>query len=179
MKYTSKEFAKDLSKLNSMLDAYYKKHSAGPMEGGAKKAKKATKATKSMKGGKREEGTRTFRVHTIEGRAVEPEQGGTYVISEAGNPGDAARKAFRAVCQGANREGAQHKHKNKVNIGKSKCEFVFTLQEKTRGSSHKIYGPYKGVRKNLPKPIEVKGIKGGPKIVRKHTYEVKLIELDL
>lgn len=174
MRYSSAQLEKDIKELDRLLEKYNNN-----MEGGAKRKRKAKKTktpkktakkttkkgARKQKGGRVVEGRRTFRMHTIEGRAVPAEEGGTYVIKEAGTPLDAARKAFKAACRRGDKEAKKT----------TNCALEFTIIEKTRGSDHKVYGPYKGRRTKLAKPVEVQGIKGGPKIVRKFKYDVELM----
>ena len=167
MGYTSQQFKKDLHALNQMLDAHNKKmnkHSGGKKtrHHTGHKGGSANNNNNSMTGGRiPKEGDRTFRLNTIDGKHIKPEEGGNYVIKAGkGTPLDAARKAFRSRCQASGKSGV--------------CAFVFTIQEKTRGSDKKIYGPYRGKRVKLAKPEHLKF--KGREVIREFKYEVELKE---
>ncbi len=73
-------------------------------------------------------------------------------------PLTAARHAYAVLCRKAKGD---------------KCTHKFYIQETTRGSNKKVYGPYLGKRKKRAKPMTVM-IKG-KKIVYKYDTSVKLL----
>ena len=121
--YSEKMFKKDLSELEKLVNNY------------------------NAKGGS--SGKRSFRVVDVDGKPIKAgsRMSGRYHIKHDQNPGDAANKAYTALC-------------NKMNKRNASCRCNFSLKETTRGSKHKVYGPYLGTRKKLSKPIKVKFPKG-------------------
>ena len=83
---------------------------------------------------------RKFKIVEINGKTVE--HTGRY--SAKHTPEQAAKKAVRAACD------------HLGNLKKPKCELTLKIQEVTRGSDKKVYGPYVGTRKKLSKPIIIK-----------------------
>jgi len=83
-----------------------------------------------MIGGASEE--RHFRVVELSGKKVEI---GGVSITGAASPSSAARKLLSSI---AHEKGL--KKMNKLKLGK----VHFKIQEYTRGSKHKVYGPYVG-----------------------------------
>ena len=75
---------------------------------------------------------RHFRVVELSGKKVSFGEG---KITEKGSPGDAARKLLSSI---ALEKGL--KKMKKLDLGKVK----FKIQEYTRGSKNKVYGPYEG-----------------------------------
>ena len=152
--------------------------------GGAKKTKKTKKTSKesvkktkktskksskksSKKGGdwweKKMEGgvagdVRRFKIVEINGKKVE--HTGRY--SAKHTPEQAAKKAVRAACD------------HLGDLKKSKCEVTMKIQEVTRGSDKKVYGPYAGLRKKLSKPIIIKRKKGKDTKIE-YEHEVSLL----
>ena len=84
-----------------------------------------------ISGGEIESG-RHFRVVELEGKKVNI---GGVSITDKGSPSDAAKKLLTSL---AHEKGL--KKMKKLDLGK----VHFSIQEYTRGSKGKIYGPYKG-----------------------------------
>jgi len=118
-KYTRKHFQKDLKKLANLIENY---NSTSYMKGGAKKLDKNGNPIEY----------RTFRVVQEDGQSV---SFGTYRINknQPVGPEKAASKAARVICRRVRANGSDHR----VCHGKT-----FMIQEKTRGSAGKVYGPY-------------------------------------
>lgn len=117
-KYSKKEFEKDLQELESLINESQK--------GGKKKASKA-KSTKAPYTGT----YRHFRVVKLNGKEVHV---GSAAIKEHHTPLNAARKLLMSIA----------KHENLTKLKKLGLKAHFLIQETTRGSAHKIYGPYHG-----------------------------------
>ena len=116
-KYTKSNFQKDLLKLSNMIENY------------------------NVKGGEKNEKDekRTFKVVEKNGKKIQPY--GEYKIkkNQPVGPEKAAEKALRKICWKI------REPKNKGGNGGSwmDCEGItIKIEEKTRGSSHKVYGPY-------------------------------------
>lgn len=145
--YSEKQFQKDLKELNSLIGSFKK----GGSSCGAKKVQEDF-----MTGGKSVPDVRSFSLITLDGEKIV--NGGRYEIknvysrgSKKGKPVknkptplDAAKKAFTSKCK-AMKSG-----------NKQKCRITFEIQETTRGSNKKVYGPYYGYMKKLDKPRIVK-----------------------
>lgn len=168
--YGDKEFKKDLNELANLLK------NDDEREGGAKKRKLVkTKSKKSLKKSTKKTvkkqvkktkkvstEKRHFRIVEINGKAKEA--GDFYVSKKSGTPSGAARKALRTVCKVLGFKGSK----------KVGCKVTFSIQEITRGSKNKIYGPYKGTYKSVPKSEQLVS-RGGVKILVKVKPVVKLI----
>jgi hypothetical protein len=105
---------------------------------------------------------RSFKVISVDGKKRDMD--GSYKGAE---PKVAARKAFLKICK-------------KMNINKASCKLIFTLQETTRGSDKRIYGPYEGQREKLAK-TRVKTFKDKEtgevrKIVQTHASVVRKLK---
>tara|TARA_B110000967_G_C18682682_1_gene458921 strand:+ start:110 stop:595 length:486 start_codon:yes stop_codon:yes gene_type:complete len=129
--YTESQFRKDLQDLNKLINSF--NSSVG------KKSRR--KSSRKQSGGKKAEGERRFIVVEVNGKKVKPF--GRYSSKPTkmnpASPGQAAKRAYKQICL---------KHKLKG----TKCNVTFSVRETTRGSSKKVYGPYKGSMKKLKKP---------------------------
>lgn len=175
--YTQKQFQSDLDELTNLINKY-------SQEGGKKKSHKKSKSSKKLKkshkkshkkkshksGGKRErqldaEGNplRSFRVININGKNVSGNK--DYAIryyhgtKKNNTPGKAAEHAFSKLCR----------HTGQKN--KATCKVTFTLQETTKGGTHKTYGPYTGKFKKLVEPRKIR--RKDPKTGKVSVYDVK------
>ena len=118
--YTNKQFKEDLMKLNNLVERYNRSIMMG--------------------GGERTDAERrSFTIVKVDGKKLDKPVG-RYIIKNMNsgkktfaNPGDAAKKAARAYSA---------KHKDKFVKGNKFVKFTLTLKETTRGTSHKLYGPY-------------------------------------
>jgi hypothetical protein len=107
-----------------------------PMMGGKKSKKHQSAGKKSKKhqsAGKKEYtgSYRHFRVIKLNGKEV---KFGNVSIKETQTPLNAARKLLLSVA----------KHQNLTKSKKLGLKAVYLIQETTRGSAHKIFGPYQG-----------------------------------
>lgn len=159
--YSDSEFMKDLEKLSELLNE--------KKEGGAKSLKKKVKKSslkkvkktkKVVKKRVKSTEKRHFKIVEINGKSKR--LGDFYVSKLSGTPSSAAKKALRSVCTALKIKGAKR-------IG---CKVTFCIQEVTRGSKNKVYGPYKGSYKAIPKSEQVV-LPGG--VVRKVKPIVKLL----
>lgn len=155
--YTEKQFKKDLTKLNKLINSF---NQSGGSSCGAKGAESVEEDFTLLQGGSNchcaheEDFTllyggalpdrRSFTVVEMNGEKIR--DGGAYYISRVKTrgsnkgavrknpptPADAARKAVTQMCNNM-------KMKNKT-----KCKVTITLRETTRGSTKKLYGPYVG-----------------------------------
>ena len=174
-RYTEKQFKKDLNQLNKLI-GNFKKTKGGSSCGAAPKATKQEDFTLLYGGQNDEPNVRYFTVVELNGRKIE--NGGRYKISNLytrgsrkgkmrknkPTPGDAASKALSKFCR------------DMKTSNKSKCRVTFTLQEVTRGSKKKLFGPYYGYYKKLKKPVKRVVIKDGKKktIVQKYRPMVEI-----
>lgn len=142
-KYTNAMFQRDLAELESLISQI--EHTGG-----------SYRNDNVISGGKKEEGDRFFTVIEVDGRS---KRMGRYRISSKGNPEEAAHKAFKQICR-----------KDYPKTNEKTCNRVFKIQETTQGSPKRIYGPYKGEMRPLPKPIVKKA--GSKTITIKHKYRV-------
>ena len=149
--YSDKEFEKDLKKLAKLI-----KDNSNIFKGGkpVKTMKKTIKKNKVSSNEKRH-----FRVVEVNKKAVSI--GDIYIKKSSGTPSSAAKKALKTCCTHLKIKGNK-----KVN-----CKVTFSIQEITQGSKKKIYGPYKGTYKKIPKSEQVE-LPGG--IVRKLKPVVKI-----
>ena len=110
-------------------------------------------------GGNNSDDKRKFTVFEVDGEAVDLGEGGRYTVTKKASPSDAAKKAFSSLCRKL-----------------KKTHFTFSIRETTQGSKKKVYGPYIGNRKRLPKAkVYHRVVKGKKKsIVIKHQHHVKL-----
>jgi hypothetical protein len=114
-KYSKKDFEKDLQELESLINQSQK---------GGKKKVKSTKSAYT--------GTyRHFRVVKLNGKEVHI---GSAAIKDHHTPLNAARKLLMSIA----------KHENLSKLKKLGLKAHFLIQETTRGSAHKIFGPYHG-----------------------------------
>lgn len=167
--YTEKQFKKDLSKLNKLINSFN--------QSGGSSCSKAAEAVEEdftlLYGGALPE-KRSFTVVEMNGEKIR--NGGSYFISRVKTrgddkggvrknpptPADAARKAVTQLCN-------DMKMKNKT-----KCRVTITLRETTRGSTKKLYGPYYGTMK--PVNLKKKATVNGKKINFKYRPHVKLVQ---
>ena len=164
--YSEKQFQKDLKELNALIGSFKK--------GGSSCGKKMQEDF--MTGGAKEEpDVRSFTIISIDKEKVN--NGGRHKISNVYTRGskkgqpkknkptplDGAKKAFTAKCK-AMKSG-----------DKSKCRITFEIQETTRGSTKKVYGPYYGYMKKLNKPRIVK-YPGKKPVKYFYIPHVKLVE---
>jgi len=108
-----------------------------------------TNLINGLDGGARSE-KRSFKLVELNGKPV---VAGRYT---ADAPLTAAQHAYSVLCR-----------KSKGD----KCSHKFHIQETTRGSNKKVYGPYLGKRKKLAKPVTV--TIAGKKVVYKYDSDVK------
>lgn len=150
--YSRKQFQKDLKKLAKLIQDF----------------------PTTQRGGKRNRKTgnivqmRTFEVVHVDGKKVTPH--GNYQIKEDSKigPETAASKAAKMLCRKIKRNGGKH----------TDCQGItLSIREKTRGSAHKVFGPYmvvveqltkkesdtrtKALRDMLQKRLEKKGMSQG------------------
>tara|TARA_B110000211_G_scaffold35021_1_gene35355 strand:- start:2639 stop:3175 length:537 start_codon:yes stop_codon:yes gene_type:complete len=149
--YSEKQFQQDLKELNSLIGSFKKGGSKGGSKGGTKCG--AKQQEDFMTGGSNNgPDVRSFTLVSIDKEKIV--NGGRHKISNVYTRGskkgkpvknkptplDAAKKAFTSKCK-AMKSG-----------NKSKCRITFEIQETTRGSNKKVYGPYYGYMKKLDKP---------------------------
>ena len=120
--YTQKQFESDLNQLEKLVSkgGYYSGNGVGEeshQEGGAKDY---------------DGSYRNFKIVEVNGKAVKYDSGAS--IKEHQTPLNAAKKLLKSICLQMGLKG------NK----KLDCHVTFVIQETTRGSKKKIYGPYKG-----------------------------------
>jgi len=165
-RYTEKQFKKDLNQLNKLIGNF--KSSKG---GGSCNVEPKQEDFTLLYGGKNDEpDVRYFTVVELNGRKIvnggRPKISNLYTRGERKGqmrknkptPADAAAKALSTFCR------------DMKATNKTKCRITFTIQEITRGSKKKLYGPYYGYYKKLKKPIKrVKVDKNG----KKSTYFFK------
>ena len=85
---------------------------------------------------------RTFEVVQVDGKKVKPH--GNYQIKEESKigPETAASKAAKMLCRKIKRNGGKQ----------TDCQGItLSIREKTRGSAHKVFGPYMVVVEQLTK----------------------------
>lgn len=130
--YTVEQFEKDLQQLGGMIEGFYGQKG---QSGGKKMTKRKTAKRKMNKrrGGAPSETKRAFKVKDVNGHPYR-----FYRRYKGAEPKDAAKKAFAFICK-------------KLDRGKD-CRITFTLQETTRGSGKRTYGPYSGHWKKKAKP---------------------------
>lgn len=105
---------------------------------------------------------RHFRVVELNGKKVNI---GGVSITSSGGPSSAARKLLTSIAHEKGLKGMK-----KLDLG----TVHFKIQEYTRGSKQKVYGPYTGsYRKKTPAEIKKSAIAGG-KVLLKLTPEIKL-----
>jgi len=119
-KYSKKEFEKDLQELENLINE-------NKQEGGKKKVAAKAKSTKAPYTGT----YRHFRVVKLNGKEVHL---GSAAIKDHHTPLNAARKLLMSIA----------KHQNLSKLKKLGLKAHFLIQETTRGSAHKIFGPYHG-----------------------------------
>lgn len=131
--YSVAQFEKDLQQLGGMIEGFYGPN--GAQEGGKKMTKRKMTKRKMNKrrGGAASETKRAFKVKDVNGHPYR-----FYRRYKGAEPKDAAKKAFAFICK-------------KLDRGKD-CRITFTLQETTRGSGKRTYGPYSGHWKKKAKP---------------------------
>jgi len=121
--YSRKQFQSDLKKLAQMIKEF------SPAQRGGKRTKNGNIVQ-----------MRTFEVVQIDGKDVKPH--GNYQIKENSKigPETAASKAAKMLCRKIKKNGGKH----------TDCEGrTLVIREKTRGSAHKLFGPYMVVVEQL------------------------------
>ena len=116
--YSRKQFQSDLKKLAKLIKDFPKSNQSGG---------KRNKNGQLVK-------MRTFEVVEVDGKEVKPH--GNYQIKEASKVGPevAASKAAKQLCRKIKRNGGSH----------ADCEGrTLVIREKTSGSAHKHFGPYR------------------------------------
>lgn len=167
--YTAEMFTQDLQQLGGMIEGFYDGQSA---QAGGRSRKKSTStkrkkstSTKRKKSKKRSSSkkqqtggvaTRAYKILTVNGRKYP-----YYRRYHGAEPKDAAKKAFHFICK-------------KLNMNKT-CDIKFVLQETTRGSKKRTYGPYRGRYAKLPKPRIYKPPGGRKPVKITHRRVVDLI----
>lgn len=122
--YSRKQFQNDLKKLAKLIKDFPKSNQSGG---------KRNKNGKLVK-------MRTFEVVEVDGKEVKPH--GNYQIKEESKVGPevAASKAAKQLCRKIKRNGGSH----------TDCEGrTIVIREKTSGSAHKHFGPYRVVVEQL------------------------------
>jgi len=109
-----------------------------------------TNLINGLDGGANKAEKRSFKLVEVDGKPV---MAGRYT---ADAPLTAARRAYSVLCRKAKGD---------------KCTHKFYIQETTRGSNKKVYGPYHGKRTKRSKPVKVKI--AGKEVVYKYNSEVK------
>ncbi len=122
-KYTQKMFQTDLKKLEFFLN----------------NNKEMSSNKSKSEGGSKNSQTRRFKM--IEANKNEVNIGYVKINSDKGSPYQAAKKLFSSYCH----------NKDLTGNDKLKVKTTFTIQETTKDSNHKIYGPYVGSWKSLNK----------------------------
>ena len=123
--YSRKQFQKDLKKLAKLIEDF----------------PAAQRGGKRNKNGKIVQ-MRTFEVVQVDGKKVKPH--GNYQIKEESKigPETAASKAAKMLCRKIKRNGGKQ----------TDCQGItLSIREKTRGSAHKVFGPYMVVVEQLTK----------------------------
>ena len=124
--YSRKQFQKDLKNLAKLIEDF----------------------PTTQRGGKRNKNTgniiqmRTFEVVQVDGKKVKPY--GNYQIKEESKigPETAASKAAKMLCRKIKKNGGKQ----------TDCQGItLSIREKTRGSAHKVFGPYMVVVEQLTK----------------------------
>ena len=166
--YTLEQFNNDMHQLGGMIENFYSHNGGKRMRGGENEVKlppknKSPSKNKSPPKNKpkvtRKEkvksDVRRYKVLNVNG-APYPH----YRLYRGAEPKDAAKKAGKFICK-------------KLNMGKE-CKLAsFELQETTRGSDKRVYGPYVGEYEKLPKPRKL-NFKGKPEFIQTHKFVVKL-----
>jgi hypothetical protein len=116
--YTQKQFEKDLSQLEKLIS----KGGSAPIE------------QESQDGGAKEYtgSYRNFKVVEVNGKAVKYDSGAS--IKDHQTPLNAAKKLLKSICLQMGLKGMK----------KLDCHVTYVIQETTRGSKKKMFGPYKG-----------------------------------
>ena len=127
----------------------------------------------SHSGGQNNNNERHFKVVELDGQVVDFGYLTLQKKTKSGNPGpgplSAAKKALRSISE----------HLGMMKDKKLKINVAFKIQEITRGSSKKIYGPYKGhYRKFSNKEMKEKKLKSKSGKIITFTMEpvVKLLK---
>lgn len=130
--YSKKRFQSDLKKLAKLINDFPNSNQSGG---------KRNKNGQLVK-------MRTFEVVEVDGKEVKPH--GNYQIKEESKVGPevAASKAAKQLCRKIKRNGGSH----------TDCEGrTLVIREKTSGSAHKHFGPYRVVVEQLtPKESETR-----------------------
>jgi len=155
--YTQREFENDLNKLESLVKESNKNNEENDEE---EEEEDDEEEEKYQYGGKEEyEGEyRRFKVVHLDGKPVKFE--GRAAIKEHHTPVSAAKKLLRSIAAEKNLTGSDKLKLHPV---------IFSIQETTRESKHKVYGPYHGRYKKYT-PEEMKKAK-----VDGRKYEMKAV----
>lgn len=157
--YTVEMFQEDLTQLGGMIEGFYDgsggKRKKSKTKKETPKRKKSTKrsASKKQSGGV---ATRAYKIVSVNGKKYPH-----YRRYHGAEPKDAAKKAFHFICK-------------KLGMNKS-CDIKFVLQETTRNSKKRTYGPYRGRYEKLPKPRIYKPPAGREPVKITHRRVVDLI----
>jgi hypothetical protein len=122
--YSRKQFQKDLKKLAKLIEDF------PTTQRGGKRNRKSGNIVQM----------RTFEVVKVDGKKVTPH--GNYQIKEESKigPETAASKAAKMLCRKIKRNGGKH----------TDCAGItLSIREKTRGSAHKVFGPYRVIVEQL------------------------------
>lgn len=166
MKYTQAHFVSDLNKLKNMLNSKVdnksvkyggdiEKNNFRMGEGGGEKGEvirwfklvSVNRKILSQPKGR-------YRAYTI--KMVKVKGGGKKLNDVRETPLNAAKRAFKQICQGKNES----------------CNMYFTIKETTHGSDKKEY-KYYGKKIKLPKQITM--VMNGKKIIMEYEINVKKI----
>jgi hypothetical protein len=120
--YTQKQFEKDLSQLEKLIS-----------KGGSSSIQQEDSQDAQYGGAKEYTGSyRNFKVVEVNGKAVKYDSGAS--IKDHQTPLNAAKKLLKSICLQMGLKGMK----------KLDCNVTYVIQETTRGSKKKMFGPYKG-----------------------------------
>jgi hypothetical protein len=131
-RYTKKHFEEDIHKLESFLGGMKKEEKKGGHRHSSLQNQEVLQKDRDIS-------TKSRHFKLIEADKKEMNLGYVKVHPETGTPVSAAKKLFRSYSHSLNLAGAD----------KLKVKATFTIQETTKDSSKKIYGPYIGSWKAL------------------------------
>jgi hypothetical protein len=128
--YTQKQFEKDLSQLEELVS---KGGSYNNYEDDSDDESYDSEDPPQQGGAKDYSGSyRNFKIVEVNGKAVKYDSGAS--IKEHQTPLNAAKKLLKSICLQMGLKGMK----------KLDCHVTFVIQETTRGSKKKMFGPYKG-----------------------------------
>jgi hypothetical protein len=159
--YTQKEFENDLNKLESLVKKNNKNDNENYEDENDDDNENYEEEEEEYQYGGKEEYKgiyRRFKVVQLDGKPVKFE--GRAEIKEHHTPVSAAKKLLRSIAAEKNLTGS-----NKLKLH----PVIFSIQETTRESKHKVYGPYHGRYKKYT-PEEMKKAK-----VDGRKYEMKAV----